>query len=47
MVPNKQFVNCVQATITDKETVSLGSYTIQATYIPGGTNPLPTSSPAT
>jgi hypothetical protein len=47
MVPNNQFVNCGHATITDKETLSRGSYTVQATYIPGGTNPVPTSSPAT
>jgi hypothetical protein len=47
MVPNKQFVNCAQATITDKENLSPGSYTIQATYIPGGTNPVPTSPAAT
>jgi hypothetical protein len=47
MVPNKQFVNCAQATITDKENLSPGSYTIQATYVPGGTNPVPTSPAAT
>jgi hypothetical protein len=47
MVPNKQFVNCGQATITDKENLSPGSYTIQATYIPGGTTPVPASGPAT
>lgn len=47
MVPNKQFVNCGQATITDKENLSPGSYTIQATYIPGGTVPVATSPAAT
>jgi hypothetical protein len=47
MVPNKQFVNCGQAKITDKENLTPGSYTIQATYIPGGTTPVPTSPPAT
>ena len=45
MVPNKQFVNCGQATITDKENLSPGSNTIQATYIPGGATPVPASSP--
>lgn len=43
MVANKQFANCGQATITDTENLSPGSYKIQATYVPGGSTPVPTS----
>ena len=37
--PDPSFANCSDANVTDTETLSPGTYTIKASYLPGGATP--------
>ncbi len=41
--PDAKFANCSDASVTDTETLSPGTYSIKASYLPGGATPAPAS----
>jgi hypothetical protein len=46
LTPDPTFVNCSDASTTNWEPLSAGTYRIKAVYAPGGTTPVPQSNPA-
>jgi len=44
--PDPTFVNCSDASTTNWEPLSAGTYKIKAVYVPGGVNPIAKSTPA-